>query len=145
MSQARPSQAPPEAAPSGVIASMDIGVVVMGGSGGLAPPTLGRAVEERGFDSLFYAEHTHIPVNIRRADGTPLQSYADTYDPFVALSGAAAVTGTLKLGTGHLPGDPAGPDRSGQGSREPGPALQRAVSVWRRRRVEPPGAGQSRH
>jgi probable F420-dependent oxidoreductase len=79
---------------------MDIGIAVMGGSDGMAPPALGRAVEERGFDSLFYAEHSHIPVNSQRADDSPVRGYADTYDPFVALAGAAAVTTTLKLGTG---------------------------------------------
>jgi probable F420-dependent oxidoreductase len=79
---------------------MDIGIVRMTGSAGLAPPALGRAVEERGFDSLFYAEHTHIPVHSRRTDGAATRSYADTYDPFVALSAVAAVTTTLKLGTG---------------------------------------------
>jgi alkanesulfonate monooxygenase SsuD/methylene tetrahydromethanopterin reductase-like flavin-dependent oxidoreductase (luciferase family) len=78
---------------------MDIGIVVMGGSAGLPPPALGRAIEERGFGSLFYAEHTHIPVSSRRADDSPVRDYADTYDPFVALSGAAAVTSTLMLGT----------------------------------------------
>jgi probable F420-dependent oxidoreductase len=57
-------------------------------------------VEERGFESLFYAEHTHIPVASRRADGRPTRNYANTFDPFVALSAVAAVTTTLKLGTG---------------------------------------------
>src|SRR6266566_3858884 len=78
---------------------MDIGIAVLGGSGGLAPPALGRAVEERGFESLFYAEHTHMPVSSRRGDGGPARDYAHTYDPFVALSGVAAVTTALKLGT----------------------------------------------
>ncbi|HZR50033.1 MAG TPA: LLM class F420-dependent oxidoreductase [Streptosporangiaceae bacterium] len=79
---------------------MDLGVVLMVGSAGLPPPELARAVEERGFDSLFCAEHTHIPVTSRRADGRPVRPYADTFDPFVALSAAAAVTSRIKLGTG---------------------------------------------
>jgi alkanesulfonate monooxygenase SsuD/methylene tetrahydromethanopterin reductase-like flavin-dependent oxidoreductase (luciferase family) len=70
------------------------------GAAGLPPPELGRAVEERGFDSLFWAEHTHIPVGSVRADGRPARPYADTFDPFVALSAAAAVTSRIKLGTG---------------------------------------------
>lgn len=69
------------------------------GSAGLTPAQLGRAVEERGFDSLFWAEHTHIPVGSRRADGRPVRPYADTLDPFVALAAAAAVTRRIKLGT----------------------------------------------
>ena len=82
------------------IPGMDLGIVLMLGSAGLTPPELGRAVEERGFDSLFWAEHTHIPVDSTRADGRPVRPYADTFDPFVALSAAAAVTTEIKLGTG---------------------------------------------
>lgn len=78
---------------------MDIGIVVMTGSDGLTPQAVGRACEERGFESLFWAEHTHIPVRSRRADGAPTRFYADTYDPFAALSAAAAVTSSLRLGT----------------------------------------------
>jgi probable F420-dependent oxidoreductase len=79
---------------------MDTGVALMMGSDGLTPPELGRAVEEHGFESLFYAEHTHIPVHSQRADGQPVRPYADTYDPFVALAAVAAVTSTIKIGTG---------------------------------------------
>jgi probable F420-dependent oxidoreductase len=78
---------------------MDLGVVLMLGSDGLTPPELGQAVEERGFESLFFAEHTHIPVSSKRADGRPARPYADTYDPFVALAAVAAVTSTIKIGT----------------------------------------------
>ena len=78
---------------------MDLGIAVFGGCDGLTPPELGRAVEERGFESLFYAEHTHIPVASRRDDGRPTGDYASTYDPFVALAAAAAVTARLRLGT----------------------------------------------
>jgi probable F420-dependent oxidoreductase len=56
---------------------------------------LARALEARGFESLFVCEHTHIPVSRR----TP-KRYSHTHDPFVALSFAAAATHTLKLGTG---------------------------------------------
>jgi probable F420-dependent oxidoreductase len=79
---------------------MDIGIAFLTGSAGLTPPELGRAAEERGFESLFYAEHTHIPTGSRRDDGRPVRGFADTYDPFVALAAAAAVTSRLKLGTG---------------------------------------------
>jgi probable F420-dependent oxidoreductase len=78
---------------------MDIGVVVLNGCAGLTPAALGRAVEERGFESLFYPEHTHIPLSTSRSDGRPARGYAETYDPFVALAGAAATTTTLRLGT----------------------------------------------
>jgi len=64
---------------------------------------LARALEERGFDSLFVCEHTHIPVSRRTPwpGGAELpKRYFHTHDPFVALSFAAAATRTLKLGTG---------------------------------------------
>jgi probable F420-dependent oxidoreductase len=79
---------------------VDIGIAVFTGSDGMPPHALARAVEERGFESLFYPEHTHIPVATKRPDGRSARGFADTYDPFVALAAAAAVTATLKLGTG---------------------------------------------
>jgi probable F420-dependent oxidoreductase len=78
---------------------MRLGVAVFAGCDGLTPAELGRAVEERGFESLFYAEHTHIPVASRRDDDRPVRDYASTYDPFVALAAASAVTSRLRLGT----------------------------------------------
>jgi probable F420-dependent oxidoreductase len=79
---------------------VDLGIVLMIGSAGLLPHELGRAVEERGFESLFCAEHTHIPVRSQRADGRPTRPYADTWDPFVALSAVAAATRDIRIGTG---------------------------------------------
>ena len=64
---------------------------------------LAVAAEERGFESLFFPEHTHIPAS--RATpfpaGTDLpRQYWHTHDPFVALGACAAATKTLRLGTG---------------------------------------------
>ncbi len=70
---------------------------------GIAIGELARALEERGFDSLFVCEHTHIPVSRRSpypGGGELPRRYSHTHDPFVALSFAAAATRTLKLGTG---------------------------------------------
>ena len=69
----------------------------------MAPDDLGRALEERGFESLWAPEHSHIPVS--RASPFPNggelpKQYYDVMDPFVTLSVAAAATKTLKLGTG---------------------------------------------
>ncbi len=64
---------------------------------------LARAAEERGFESLFVTEHTHIPASRRTPfpGGTELpREYSHTLDPFVALTAAAAATRTLKIGTG---------------------------------------------
>ncbi|GAA1928875.1 LLM class F420-dependent oxidoreductase [Streptantibioticus ferralitis] len=70
---------------------------------GIRPRVLGRAVEERAFDSLFIAEHSHIPVERRTPypfGGEIPQKYYRTLDPFVSLSVIAAVTDSLLLGTG---------------------------------------------
>ncbi|WP_052488931.1 LLM class F420-dependent oxidoreductase, partial [Streptomyces sp. 150FB] len=70
---------------------------------GIRPAALGRAVEERGFDSLLIAEHSHIPVSRRTpySNGGDLpEKYYRTLDPFVALAAAASVTDRILLGTG---------------------------------------------
>lgn len=67
------------------------------------PMTLARAVEERGFYSLYVPEHTHIPTCRRTPapTGEPLaEEYKRTLDPYIALAVAAAVTSRIKLGTG---------------------------------------------
>ncbi|MFT6580238.1 MAG: LLM class F420-dependent oxidoreductase [Alphaproteobacteria bacterium] len=65
---------------------------------------LATALEDRGFESLFLPEHTHIPVSRISpwGDGSKElpKHYWHTHDPFVALSFAASVTKNLKLGTG---------------------------------------------
>ena len=69
----------------------------------IQPVELAKAVEERGLDSLFFPEHTHIPTSRRSPwpGGAELpQEYSHTHDLFVALSAAAAVTKRIMLGTG---------------------------------------------
>jgi probable F420-dependent oxidoreductase len=64
---------------------------------------LARAAEERGFESLFVPEHTHIPVERRTpfpmGGELPKEYYHDS-DPFITLTAAAMVTKRLRLGTG---------------------------------------------
>ncbi|MBF6329612.1 LLM class F420-dependent oxidoreductase [Nocardia transvalensis] len=70
---------------------------------GIGPVALGRALEERGFESLFLAEHSHIPASRKTpypGGGELPRIYYRTLDPFVALSAIAAVTDRLILGTG---------------------------------------------
>src|SRR6478672_3148022 len=67
------------------------------------PIELAREAEARGFESLWFPEHTHIPASRKTPypGGGPLpEFYRRTLDPFVALSAAAAVTTTIKLATG---------------------------------------------
>lgn len=82
---------------------MRIGVTAFLSDRSIRPDELARAAEERGFDSMYVPEHTHIPVSRRTPApmGEPLpEQYWRALDPFVALTAAAAVTTTLRLGTG---------------------------------------------
>jgi probable F420-dependent oxidoreductase len=82
---------------------MDFGVVMFPTNYAIQPDELGRALEERGFESLWVPEHTHIPASRRSPwpGGGPLpKEYWSSYDPFVALMAAGAATRRLRLGTG---------------------------------------------
>jgi probable F420-dependent oxidoreductase len=70
---------------------------------GMQPAELARRVEERGFESLFLTEHTHIPVSRDSSypgGGELPPEYSHTLDPFAALGAMAAATERLRLGTG---------------------------------------------
>ena len=70
---------------------------------GISPGALARAIEGRGFDSLFIAEHTHIPLSRKSPyprGGELPREYYRTLDPFVTLTAAAAATEHVLLGTG---------------------------------------------
>jgi probable F420-dependent oxidoreductase len=82
---------------------MDVGLAHFLTDYGMPPAELGRKVEERGFESLFLPEHTHIPV--RRdtpypGGGELPREYSHTLDPFAALAAIAAVTERIGIGTG---------------------------------------------
>lgn len=82
---------------------MHIGVCMFATEYAIRIDDLARAAEERGFESLFLPEHTHIPTSRRTLfpSGEPLpREYPRTLDPFVSLATAAAVTTRLKVGTG---------------------------------------------
>ena len=69
----------------------------------MTPTELAPALEERGFDSLWVPEHSHIPLSRKSpfpSGGDVPKKYYDVMDPFVMLGAAAAVTKTLLLGTG---------------------------------------------
>jgi probable F420-dependent oxidoreductase len=84
---------------------MDIGIVIFPTDTTLDPVSLGRAVEERGFESLWFPEHSHIPVSREtpwggRQGAPPLpEKYWRTYDAFTAMGAIAMVTDHLRLGT----------------------------------------------
>jgi probable F420-dependent oxidoreductase len=83
---------------------MHLGVTMFGTDQSMRPDALAREAEDRGFVSLYLAEHTHIPVSRRTppptGEDTLPDYYARSFDPFVALAMAAAVTERLRVGTG---------------------------------------------
>ena len=81
---------------------MDIGAAIFFTEYSIRPAELAVALEERGFDSLWVAEHSHIPANRRfTLPGTMelTKQYYDVMDPFVTLTAAAVATTRLKLAT----------------------------------------------
>ena len=82
---------------------MRYGIAVFPADYAADPATIARLVEERAFESLFFPEHTHIPAARQTpypAGGELPRQYSRTYDPFVALTAAAAVTERILLATG---------------------------------------------
>src|SRR6516225_5820134 len=82
---------------------MEFGASIFFTDYSISPVELALALEERGFESLWVAEHSHIPVPRRTpapGGGELPKRYYDVMDPFVTLATAAAVTKRLKLGTG---------------------------------------------
>ena len=69
----------------------------------LHPAALARELEQRGFESVWSGEHSHIPVALKTpfpGEGGVKKHYYDVMDPFVTLTAAACATTTLKIGTG---------------------------------------------
>ena len=82
---------------------MDFGVLMFPTEYSVRPDELARMVEERGYESLFFPEHTHIPASRQTpypAGGELPREYWHTYDPFLALMAAAAATQRLRVATG---------------------------------------------
>ena len=82
---------------------MKYGAMMFSTDYSIRPYDLAKMLEERGFESMWVPEHTHIPANRQSpwpGGGDLPKDYWHTYDPFVALTAAATVTNTIKLGTG---------------------------------------------
>jgi hypothetical protein len=112
---------------------MEIGAAIFFTDYSMAPTDLAVALEERGFDSLWVAEHSHIPVTRRfthpLGDAVLTKEYFDVMDPFVTLSTAAAVTKRLISRAEDLERRPANYKRSRPANfrdrDEPGRATER--------------------
>jgi probable F420-dependent oxidoreductase len=81
---------------------MNFGVAIFPTEDAQDPAELGRMAEDRGFESLLFPEHTHIPASRATpypAGGELPPEYSRTYDPFIALAAAASATRRLLVGT----------------------------------------------
>jgi probable F420-dependent oxidoreductase len=82
---------------------MKLGILMFATDYAIRPDELARACEERGFESVWFPEHTHIPTSRRSpwpVGGELPRDYWHTYDLFASLMAAAAATRTIKLGSG---------------------------------------------
>ena len=82
---------------------MHLGFSSMNTADDPAPDFLAKTLEAAGFESLWYGEHSHIPVSRRTPyppGGDLPEPYKKMMDPYISLMAAAAATTTLKLGTG---------------------------------------------
>jgi alkanesulfonate monooxygenase SsuD/methylene tetrahydromethanopterin reductase-like flavin-dependent oxidoreductase (luciferase family) len=82
---------------------MKYGVVIFATDYTIRPDELAKAAEERGFESIFFPEHAHIPTSRRTPfplGGELPKEFSHTLDPFVAITMAAAATTRLKVATG---------------------------------------------
>jgi alkanesulfonate monooxygenase SsuD/methylene tetrahydromethanopterin reductase-like flavin-dependent oxidoreductase (luciferase family) len=82
---------------------MKLGLLMFATDYAIRPHELARACEERGFESVWFPEHTHIPASRRSPwplGGELPRDYWHTYDLFVSLMAAAAATKTIKVGSG---------------------------------------------
>src|SRR4051794_16943215 len=94
---------PAPAAERRTVRAVHIGALIFPTDLSIRPDRLASELEDRGFESLWVTEHTHIPTSRRTPwPGGPVlpEEYRRTLDPYVALSVAAAVTERLQLGTG---------------------------------------------
>ncbi|MEZ5230605.1 MAG: LLM class flavin-dependent oxidoreductase [Acidimicrobiales bacterium] len=89
-----------------LVPPMDLGLMIFPTDQTIDPVELGREADERGFESLWFPEHSHIPVARTTPwggrDGAPPlpDHYWRSYDQFVALAAVAATTTNLKVATG---------------------------------------------
>jgi probable F420-dependent oxidoreductase len=82
---------------------MDFGIGYFPTPDAVSPGALARLVEERGHESMFFAEHSHIPASRESpypGGGELPRKYSHCYDSFVALTAAAEATSKLRVGTG---------------------------------------------
>jgi probable F420-dependent oxidoreductase len=82
---------------------MKFGYLTGNHAGGILPGHLARELESRGFNSVWFPEHSHIPVERRSTypnGGQLPETYFHMMDPWVSISAAASETTTLTLGTG---------------------------------------------
>jgi Luciferase-like monooxygenase len=125
-------------------AAMDIGIWTEIVHYGVRPGELAEAAEVHGFESLLFANHTHIPATPATAEVFArvwgegvIPPNAHVFDLFVAMTAAAAATTTLRIGSRVCPGAGAGPNRDGETGRQRRRAVRRSGPVRCRGGLDP--------
>src|SRR6202049_1416723 len=96
---------PPQPGKKHTESSMHFGGAMFFTDYSMSAMELARALEERGFESIWAPEHSHIPLSRKTpfpGGGDLPKQYYDAMDPFVVLAAASQVTKTIKFGTGVL-------------------------------------------
>src|ERR1700734_2004133 len=81
---------------------MEFGIGYFPTHDAVGPGSVARLVEEHGFESLFFAEHTHIPASRDSpfpSGGELPHKYSHTYDLFLALTAAAEASASIRIGS----------------------------------------------
>ena len=127
---------------------MHIGLTIFPTDYSIQPTDLAMEAEARGFESLWLPEHTHIPTSRKSPwpGGAELPKYYyDTYDPFLSLAAAAAVTKKIKLATGICLVVERDPIHTAKEVSTIDRLSGRPLHFRHRRRLERRGDGQPRH
>ena len=127
---------------------MQFGAAMFFTDASMAPGELGPLLEQRGFESLWVPEHSHIPLVRTKAfpGGAELpRPYYDIMDPFLVLTAAAVATKDAEGRHRRLPDQPARSDPDREAGRLARPAVRRPLPVRRRQRLEQGGDGTPRH
>ena len=127
---------------------MKFGVTMFSTDYAIPPHELAIEAETRGFESVWFPEHSHIPTSRKSPwpGGAELPKwYYDTYDPFLAMAAAAVVTRTIKLGTGVCLVVQRDPIHTAKEVATVDQLSERPAAVRHRRRLERRGDGRPRH
>lgn len=127
---------------------MDFGALMFFTDYAITAVDLAQSLEQRGFESVWAPEHSHIPTSRKTSfpgGGELPKRYYDAIDPFVSLTAAAVATKKAESRHRCLSGAAARPDPDRKTGRLDRSSVERPLSIRGRRRLESRRNGKSRH